>query len=380
MIRGFEFAGVAAGIKSSGEPDVALMHAEAGATCAGVFTQNLVVAAPVLWCREQIGGGHAQLLVVNSGNANACTGEAGLASTRRMAELGAQRFGCEAEQVLVCSTGVIGQQLPMGSVESGILGAAELLHGDGLEAFARAIMTTDTRPKVRQARRDGVRVAGAAKGAGMIHPNMATMLGFVFTDAKVDAPTLQSLWARVVDRSFNAITVDGDTSTNDTALVFASGHVEVDVEVLEALLTEVAVELARDIVRDAEGATKGVEITVSGAADDAQARLAANAIALSPLVKTALHGEDPNWGRIIAAAGRSGASFEPEALQLWIGEALLYAEGRWQGPDAEAATHATMCTPEYAIRLDLGAGSASRTVFTCDFGAGYVRINADYRS
>jgi glutamate N-acetyltransferase/amino-acid N-acetyltransferase len=220
----------------------------------------------------------------------------------------------------------------------------------------------------------------------MIHPNMATMLGFVVTDAPVSPTNLDIVWRRVCAQSFNAITIDGDTSTNDTALLMASGAAGgplltgSELEEFETLLLEVAGELARDIVRDAEGGTKLVEIRVTGAACEADVLLASNAVALSPLVKTAMHGEDPNWGRIIAAAGRSGAAIDPDALCLWIGDVLLYDRGQWLGTDAEAKAHEIMKRPEYGLRLDLGIGGAERTVFTCDLSADYIRINADYRS
>ena len=379
MVRGFRFSGVAAGIKSSGAPDLAVVCADAAASAAGVFTRNLVVAAPVVYCRETLRG-RARAIVVNSGNANACTGDRGLADARRMAALAAGSLGLAPDDVLVCSTGVLGAPLPMDRLEVGIPRAAAAIRADGLADFAEAIRTTDTRPKVRRAGGHGVTVAGAAKGSGMIHPDMATMLGFVFTDARSAPGELDEMWRDVCARTFNAITVDGDTSTNDTALVMASGHVRVESQALYGLLLEVARELALDIVRDGEGGTKTVAVRVTGARDVADARRVAETIALSPLVKTALHGEDPNWGRIIAAAGRAGVDLDPAALQLWIGDALLYAQATWQGAGAEAAAHETMCTAEYGLRLDLAAGPAEHTAYTCDLSAGYVAINADYRS
>jgi glutamate N-acetyltransferase/amino-acid N-acetyltransferase len=388
-IDGFRFAGLPCGIKKTGRPDLALIVADRVVPAAAVFTTNRVVAAPVVVSRaalaQRVG---VRAVVVNSGNANACTGEQGLADARATAAAIAAKLGCEPDQVLVCSTGVIGAPLPVDRITAALPRALDALAPDGLPAFATAIMTTDTRPKLRHAealingRR--VRVAGAAKGAGMIHPNMATMLAFVVTDAPVDPDALDLAWHRVCHRTFNAITIDGDTSTNDTAIVLASGEGEplagADLDALTALLEGVAGDLARDIVRDAEGGTKLVALTVAAAASHADAAAAAEAVATSPLVKTALHGEDPNWGRIIAALGRSGAAFDPATLALYIGDVCVYGEGRWQGADAEARAHAVMKAPEFAIRLELGGGEAERTLYTCDFGPDYVRINADYRS
>lgn len=387
-VPGFRFAGLPAGIKSSGAADLALLVADGPAPCAGVFTTNRIVAAPVTLSRETLirGGNTVRAVVVNSGNANACTGARGEADAKATAAAVAEALGCQDDEVLVCSTGVIGAPLPMERLRAGIPKAAAALDVDGLEAFARAIMTTDTRPKIRSLETTiggrTVRIAGASKGAGMIHPNMATMLGFIVTDAPVDPLDLDGLWHRVCHRTFNAITIDGDTSTNDTALLFAAAGEPLqgdDLTALTAALESVAAELARDIVRDAEGGTKTVALTVAGAASHADAAAAAEAVALSPLVKTALHGEDPNWGRIIAAVGRSGAAFDPEGLTLEFGPVVIY-HGHWMGPGAEQRAHQVMQQPEYSIRLDLGKGSASRTLYTCDFGPDYVRINADYRS
>ena len=266
----------------------------------------------------------------------------------------------------------------------------EAAHAHGLPEFARAIMTTDTRPKMRgeSVLIDGVEitVAGACKGAGMIHPNMATMLAFVLTDAPVDGRSLEAIWRRVCGRTFNAISIDGDTSTNDTALCLASGAASehaltsLGLVAFEAVLNRVAGELSRDIVRDAEGATKAVSINVRGAANEADARTAASTIATSPLVKTAIHGEDPNWGRLVAAAGRSGAAFDPARISVFVGDVLIFGQNRWHGALAERLAHEVMKRREFDITLDLGAGSWAHTVFTCDLSAEYVRINADYRS
>ncbi|MCA9526764.1 MAG: bifunctional glutamate N-acetyltransferase/amino-acid acetyltransferase ArgJ [Myxococcales bacterium] len=388
-VAGFRFGGLACGIKKSGAADLAVIVADRPVACAGVFTKNLVVAAPVVRDRALLAaGGLVRAIVVNSGNANACTGEQGARDADRMGALAAAALGCAPGEVMVASTGVIGAPLPMEKLEAGIPRALDAATADGLAAFSRAIMTTDTRPKVRtgviEAGGRRFQVAGAAKGAGMIHPNMATMLGFLVTDAPVAPADLDALWRRVCQDSFNAITIDGDTSTNDTALLLAGGGGEPlageALAAFEAGLLPIARELARDIVRDAEGGTKTVSVTVAGATDFAAAQRVAEAIALSPLVKTALHGEDPNWGRIIAAAGRSGVAVEPAKLRLTIGDVLLYAGGEWCGKEAEVAARAVMQTPEYPIRLDLQQGAVAHTVHTCDFGADYVRINADYRS
>jgi glutamate N-acetyltransferase/amino-acid N-acetyltransferase len=380
VIRGFRFGGVAAGIKKRGGPDLAVIVADAPAACAGVFTTNKVTAAPVVLSRQHLAAtGRARAVIVNSGCANACTGPQGLADAERTTALVAEALGARPAEIQVCSTGVIGAPLPMAKLEAGIPAVLAAAREDGLPDFARAIMTTDTRPKLRSAtgRVGGVEVtvAGACKGAGMIHPDMATMLAFVTTDAVVG--DLSRLWREICGRTFNAISIDGDTSTNDTALVLASGVAgnRADDDALADLLESVASELARDIVRDAEGGTKTVAVTVAGAPSLADAKRAAHAIATSPLVKTALHGEDPNWGRIVAAAGRSGCAFEPERVSLHIGDVPIYERGRWLGPSTEAAAHAVMKTPEYGL-----VGDARHTVYTCDFSADYVRINADYRS
>ena len=389
-VGGFRLTGLSVGIKQSGAPDLGLIVADAPVACAGVFTQNQIVAAPVVHSRAQLAERFiVQALIVNSGCANACTGEQGVADVITTAQAVAEALDLDPSLVQICSTGVIGATLPMSTLLAGIPKAVTALEPGGLPQFARAIMTTDTRPKLRSTQvtigGKTITLAGASKGAGMIHPNMATMLGFVITDAGLPGATLDALWRRVCGASFNAITIDGDTSTNDTALIMASGvagSLEGDDELasFEAALTELASELAKDIVRDAEGGTKTVAVQITGARTTVEARTLADTIALSPLVKTAMHGEDPNWGRIIAAAGRAGVPLEPARLRLWIGSTLLYAEGRWQGPEAEQQVSLTMKSAEYDLRLDLALGGAQAIVYTCDLGHGYVSINADYRS
>ncbi len=390
-VAGFRFAGIHCGIKKRGGLDLGLVVADELCACAGVFTQNKVVAAPVVQSKARLSGRNlARVIVINSGNANACTGVQGEADALRMAEVTAEAIGCSSDDVQVCSTGVIGAPLPMNILDEGIVQAAQMTRADGLRDFAKSICTTDTFEKVRSLTRvigeREVTVAGVSKGAGMIHPNMATMLGVVVTDAVIAPATLDELWRSVCQRTFNAITVDGDTSTNDAALIMASGRAGGqslagdELRAFESLLTDVAGELAKDIVRDAEGGTKVVAIAVDGARSYEDACLVADAVSLSPLVKTAMHGEDPNWGRIVAAAGRSGASLDPERLSLRMDDVMLYENGAWLGADAETAARQVMLRDEYVIRITLGDGPASRTVYTCDFSADYVRINADYRS
>ena len=390
-VPGFEFVGLHCGIKKSGALDLGLIVAKSPVTCAGVYTTNQIVAAPVVQSRARlIKTGLARAIIVNSGNANACTGEQGERDAQHMAQSLAEKLECDVEHVQVCSTGVIGAPLPMPRIEKGIEAAVSNVSSDGFQRFANAILTTDTHAKTHGQRLvindRPIHILGASKGAGMIHPNMATMLGFIVTDAPIDSARLNSIWKRVCDKTFNAITVDGDTSTNDTALIMANGAaggppLEGDeLTRVESALQMTADELACAIVRDAEGARKLVRITVDGAATQADALSASNAIALSPLVKTAIHGEDPNWGRIIAAAGRSGAHLNPSLLTLSINDVLLYSEGTWMGLDAEKAAHKIMVTPEYAMTINLGVGGMSRTITTCDLSADYVRINADYRS
>ena len=390
-VRGFRFAGIHCGIKKNDALDMALIVAETPVPCAGVYTTNQIVAAPVVQSRDKLAlSPYAQAIVINSGNANACTGLQGDKDAEHMANHLANHLGCTGDHVQVCSTGVIGAPLPMDIVSKGISRATEALSDGTLLECAQAICTTDTFPKMRQTSitvgNRTFQAAGMSKGAGMIHPNMATMLGFVVTDAPIDPEDLQALWVRMCQKSFNAITIDGDTSTNDTALIMASGaeggaSLKGDaLKSFECALLDMTAELAKDIVRDAEGGTKVVDIQVSGAQHLEDAKIAANTIALSPLVKTAIHGEDPNWGRIIAAAGRSGAQLDPNALRLSMNEVLLYDRGRWLGTEAEKKASDVMSTPEYRIQLDLGVGSAEHSVYTCDFSADYVRINADYRS
>jgi glutamate N-acetyltransferase / amino-acid N-acetyltransferase len=387
---GFRAAGISAGIKASGKPDLMLLVADAPAQVAAVFTTNKVVAAPVVVSRDHIArsGGLARAIVVNSGCANACTGDAGMRDARQMTEDAARLIGCPTEQVLVSSTGVIGVALPMDKVRAGLPRAFAALGADQGAAAARAIMTTDLSPK-EAARRvtiggRGAAIGGMAKGAGMIEPMMATMLGFVTTDAVVPKPLLDRALREAVDDTFNAITVDGDSSTNDCVMLFASGAsgAIVDDSSYAAFrdgLTEVCRELALAIVRGGEGATKLVTVNVTGAASTEEARKAAKVIANSLLVKTAIHGGDPNWGRLICAAGRAGVAFDASRAAVTIGSLVLFKDGQPHDDLAPAAADYLKGT-ELTIGVDLGSGSASSRVWTCDLSAEYVRINADYRT
>jgi glutamate N-acetyltransferase / amino-acid N-acetyltransferase len=390
--RGFRAAGVSAGIKANGGLDLMVLVSDAPAQTAAVFTTNLAVAAPVVVSREHPGRsrGITRAIVVNSGCANACTGDEGLQVARDMAWETARLVNCPAEQVLVASTGVIGVALPIGLVRGALPTAFDALGSDqdhGALA-ARAIMTTDPFPKESAAQlgiggRD-VTIGGMAKGSGMIEPMLATMLAFVTTDAAVPLPLLDRALREAVNETFNAITVDGECSTNDCVMLLANGAggATVDESSYGAFvsgLTAVCRELAIGIVRGGEGATKLVSVVVTGAASDVEARKAAKAIANSLLVKTAIHGGDPNWGRLIAVAGRANVAFEPSRAPVAIGSTVLFKDGR---PYDEGAPEAAeyLKGNDLTVSVDLGVGAASSTVWTCDLSAEYVRINAEYRT
>ena len=393
---GFRAAGVACGIKrrpASGVAplDLAIVAADAPVSAAAMFTTNRAVAAPVVVSRDHLrrSQGRIRGLVINSGCANACTGEAGLDVARGMAAAAAGALGCAPEQVLVASTGVIGVPLDLAAVRAGIAGAASALGVDGGGDAARAIMTTDPFPKscAAAAGQPGrsVVVGGMAKGSGMIEPRMATMIAVLTTDARVGPSILAGALARVVERSFNAISVDGECSTNDCVFLLASGRSDVtitrdDDPLLLEPLGDVAGHLAREIVRGGEGATKLVTVRVTGAASPADAWLAARTIANSPLVKTAVHGGDPNWGRLVAAAGRSGAAFALDRASVAIGSVPLFVEGVPHDDRADRAAEA-LRDRDVTLTIDLGTGGGhTATMWTCDFSAEYVRINAEYRT
>jgi glutamate N-acetyltransferase/amino-acid N-acetyltransferase len=389
--KGFRAAGVCAGIKAkAGALDLALIVSDRPASAAAVFTTNRAQAAPVVVSREHLSrsGGIARAVVVNSGCANACTGSDGMRDAREMAERTGALVACPADQVLVASTGVIGVALKMDRIREGLPAALRALDAAGGSLAAQAIMTTDPFPKEAAARLTiagrEVTVGGIAKGSGMIEPMMATMLGFVTTDAAIAPALLHRALRDVTDDTFNAITVDGECSTNDCVMILANGAsgVTVDEQSYGAFtdaLRAVCLRLALDIVRGGEGATKLVTVTVSGAASAGDAKRAAKAIANSPLVKTAIHGGDPNWGRLIAVAGRAGVDFNLDRARVMIGPIVLFEEGR---PHDEAAPEAAryLTNDDIAVSVDLGAGSASFTVWTCDLSAEYVRINAEYRT
>jgi glutamate N-acetyltransferase / amino-acid N-acetyltransferase len=388
--EGFRAAGISVGIKPANALDLALIVSDTPAHAAAVFTTNRVQAAPVIVSRQHLArsGSMASAIVVNSGCANACTGETGMQAARHMASEAAQLLNCPADQVLVASTGVIGVALPIERIRAGLPAAIRALSADQGSAAARAIMTTDPFPKLASARlRIGARdaaIGGMAKGSGMIEPMMATMLAFVTSDASVPAALLDRALREAVNDSFNAITVDGECSTNDCVMLLANGAsgAVVDEATYPAFvdgLRNVCRELALGIVRGGEGATKLITVIVTGAATAAEARRAAKTIANSPLVKTAVHGGDPNWGRLIAAAGRAGVEVEAERPEVSIGPGLLFKDGR---PHDEAAPEAATYLEgtDIQVSVHLGAGDASSTVWTCDLSAEYVRINADYRT
>jgi glutamate N-acetyltransferase/amino-acid N-acetyltransferase len=389
--RGVRAAGLACGIKASGKPDLALIATDAPSSAAGVFTTSLAKAAPVIVTEHQLAGsgGIAQAIITNSGCANACTGPQGTADAHEMVELTAAALRCASKHVLVASTGVIGVNLKMDAVREGIPAAVGMLSEAGGADAARAIMTTDPFPKeaaVEVAMAAGsFRVGGMAKGSGMIEPRMATMLGYLTTDAAVAPVMLKRALVEAARYTFNAITVDGEPSTNDCVLVLATGSSDfaIDEASYGALvdgLRAVSKELALGIVRGGEGATKLVAITASGAASEADAWLAARAIANSLLVKTAIHGGDPNWGRLVAAAGRSGAAFTLDGAYVRIGSLVLFDQGR---PFDELAPQAAdyLTGKDLEIEVGLGAsGSHAATVWTCDLSADYVKINAEYRT
>jgi glutamate N-acetyltransferase / amino-acid N-acetyltransferase len=397
LARGYRFAGVHSGIKpDSGRRDLGLIVSDRPASAAGVFTQNRVKAAPVQVSRQRLPTSNARGVVICSGNANACTGEQGLRDARRMTEVAAEEISCPAEQMLVCSTGVIGRPLPMDKVEPGIRNAASRLANtpQAFHDLDHAILTTDTKSKVssRSFSISGqeIRVTGFAKGAAMIGPNMATMLAFVLTDAAIAPGDLARIGQRAAESTFNCISVEGHTSTNDTLLFFANGagasradstisrDAAAEREPFERAATDVCADLARAIAADAEGATRLVTIEVEGLRSDGEARQIAKAIADSALVKTAIFGADPNWGRFVSAAGYAGVVFEEQNLSLWLGETLLYEAGVPQNFDPSAASGYLKNNREILLRLKFNLGARRCRFWTCDLGYEYIRLNAEY--
>jgi glutamate N-acetyltransferase/amino-acid N-acetyltransferase len=389
VIEGVRFASGAAGVKYKYRKDVMLVELAAGTAVAGVFTRSATRSAPVLDCQSKMGGaadGRAAILV-NSGNSNAFTGAAGKHSVAEICDAVAAATGIKTDRIFTASTGVIGERLPHDRITAKVDDLAAGLSSSGIKDAAQAIMTTDTFPKGACAEVviDGktVRIAGIAKGSGMIAPDMATMLVYIFTDAKISQADLQTLLATLTDRTFNCITVDSDTSTSDSLMCAATGASGVDVANSAGFtqaLHGVMLNLAHQVVRDGEGATKFVEVRVSGAASDADARKVGLSIANSPLVKTAVAGEDPNWGRIVMAVGKSGAQADRDRLKIWFGD-IIVAENGWVSPDyTEAAGAAYMKKQDLIIAVDLGIAGGLGTVWTCDLTHGYITINADYRS
>lgn len=390
ICSGFKAAGVAAGLKKKGKKDLGLMVSQVPATVAGVFTKNRVKAAPVILDRQRIKTGVCQAIIVNSGNANCCTGEQGIRDAETMASLAASELGISEDLVLVASTGVIGEPLPIEKIGAAIPTLVNSLQSEGIPDLARSIMTTDTVPKMVSAHGvvDGktFTVTGVAKGAGMIRPDMATMLCFVCTDVKVSSEILKEILVKAVNRSFNRITIDGDTSTNDTVLIMANGlsgaviQSPAQKDIFQKILDEIFLDLAKQLVRDGEGVTKLVEIMVRNAVSDSDAQKVADTVAHSPLVKTAFFGEDANWGRIAGAVGRAGVQIDPDKIDVYFDDVQMVKAGMGQGKTVEAEATKVLKRPEFTLTIDLNSGSGYGSILTCDFSVDYVRINADYRS
>ncbi|MBI4767560.1 MAG: bifunctional glutamate N-acetyltransferase/amino-acid acetyltransferase ArgJ [Deltaproteobacteria bacterium] len=394
QVPGFLASAVSAQVKKGHtRPDLGLIFSEVPAVTSGVFTRNLVKAAPVQIDLGRIVERKGRAVLVNSGNANACTGAAGLRDARKLSLKVSQTLSIPDSQVFLASTGVIGQRLPLPRMMKAVPALAHSLSPDGLPAVAQAIMTTDTFPKLVSEEisvgRKKVRIVGMAKGAGMLHPDMATMLCFVLTDLAVSPALLDRFLRKATDQSFNRITVDGDTSTNDLILVMANGLAGNPVldqprtngaRLFSSALDQVLFELARMCVRDGEGATKDITLQVQGARNEEEARILALTVAHSPLVKTALFGQDANWGRILAALGRSGVSFDPERVDIYFDRVQIVKNGISKGPKEEVRAGAVLKKRSLTIRIDLHQGSAETRIYTCDLSLDYVRINADYRT
>ena len=390
MCAGFKFAGVASGLKKDGRKDLALIYSETSANVAGVFTRNQVKAAPVILDMQRIVSGTCQAVVANSGNANCCTGENGMRDAVLTARWTAQELELPEEQVLVASTGVIGEPLPVVKIQKALPALVKALDSDRVFDFAEAIMTTDKVPKVvsRKGNLNGkaFTLTGIAKGSGMIRPDMATLLCFIMTDIAAEPRVLKEMLRASTDRTLNRITVDGDTSTNDTALLIANGlsgaalNNSAARREFEQILDEVMMTLARQLVKDGEGATKLVEIAVKGAKSNANALQVAETVAQSNLLKTALFGEDANWGRILAAAGRSGVPIKPDAIDVYFADVLMVKNGMGCGKKAEAEASQILKQSEFVLTIDLKMGNGLASVLTCDFSIDYVKINAAYRS
>ncbi|BCJ89719.1 arginine biosynthesis bifunctional protein ArgJ [Terrihabitans soli] len=392
-LAGVTIATAEAGIRYKGRTDVLLMLFAPGTSVAGVFTRSRCPSAPVDWCRAVLPAGKARALVVNSGNANAFTGKKGRAATKLTAELAAKAIGCAENEIFLASTGVIGEPLDAEKFRGVLDRLAKGTTGNAWEKAARAIMTTDTFPKGASAHLDldgtQISISGIAKGAGMIAPDMATMLSFLATDAPVSPPVLQSLLSEAVQTTFNCVTVDGDTSTSDTLLAFATGAAggkeisdpkDPRAYALGAAFKQVLGDLAQQVARDGEGATKFITVDVEGAESDESARRIALSIANSPLVKTAIAGEDANWGRVVMAVGKAGEPADRDKLSIHFGGIRVAADGERDPTYDEAKTSAYMKSQDIGVRVEIGLGSGKARVWTCDLTSDYISINADYRS
>jgi glutamate N-acetyltransferase / amino-acid N-acetyltransferase len=391
-VPGFLFSGISAGIKKDGRRDLGLIYSEVPARVAGLFTTNTVKAAPVRLDMKRIKGGLCQAVIVNSGNANACTGSQGLKDAKGMALLVAKGLGISERLVLVSSTGVIGALLPVTKIAERIPRLIEALSPEGWMKTVESIMTTDTFPKVEVAvcriKRGKVKLCGMVKGAGMIRPNLATMLSFLVTDADIKASLLQRMLEKASQDSYNRITVDGETSTNDTVLLLAngtSGHsslnqMDRDGTIFQSMLSEVCHHLAKSVVRDGEGATKCIELLIQGAKNVEDAKRAAYAVADSPLVKTAFFGEDANWGRILCALGHSGAWINPNRIDLFFDQIPIVKNGMGVGPRNEERASQILKKKSFKVTVDLHQGKSTFSVLTTDLSIDYVKINASYRS
>ncbi|MBY0319292.1 MAG: bifunctional glutamate N-acetyltransferase/amino-acid acetyltransferase ArgJ [Reyranella sp.] len=397
VIEGVRFAACEAGIRYKNRDDLMVAVLDPGTTAAGVLTQSKTCSAPVLWCRQSLEGGKARILVVNSGNANAFTGKKGRDAVEATAEFAMKATGCEQDEVYLASTGVIGEPLEAGRFRHLLDGLVTSAQADAWPRAARAIMTTDTYPKLatRKARIGDVEVSinGFCKGAGMIAPDMATMLCFLFTDAAVSAPALQQIMSSGAAASFNCMTIDGDTSTSDTCLIFATGAAakrgqkpvdkagDPSLAAFTAAVHDLLKELAIMVAKDGEGLSKFVTLVIEGAESDAAARRIGLSVANSPLVKTAIAGEDPNWGRVVMAVGKSGEAADRDNLSIWFGSRAVAEKGERAASYDEPTIAAYMKSPEIAIRVDVGVGGPGRaTIWTCDLTQDYFAINADYRS
>jgi glutamate N-acetyltransferase/amino-acid N-acetyltransferase len=391
-VNGFLFSGIAAGIKKNGKRDLGLIYSEVPAQVAGLFTTNAVKAAPVLLDRARMERGLCQAVLVNSGNANACTGSRGLADATKMTSFVAKELGIDEGLVFSSSTGVIGSPLPIKRIEEGIPKLVDHLSPEGWMSAVEAIMTTDTFPKIEVAtcriKGKQVKLCGMVKGAGMIRPNVATMLSFLVTDACIQAPLLQRMLEKAAEVSYNRITVDGETSTNDTVLLLANrkaGHpflsrMDRDGEAFQSMLSKVCRGLAESVVKDGEGATKFVEILIRGARNAKEAKQAAYAVAHSPLVKTAFFGEDANWGRILCALGYSGVRLDPNRIDLFFDKAPIVKKGMGVGGRAEERAGQILKNESFKVTVNLHQGKGKFSVLTSDFSVDYIKINASYRS